>query len=182
MPAIGDEEDSPPMQPPATRPDASDAPFPPPPGVPESLIPRNSTATTEPAPDAIVEAILARLEPSIANIHTRLGELFKLHEHAGLKLHAIDNGVGSAHTRIGLLEDEVRKLASVHANIANAVLALSHEQVELRTAIGDQSNFDKARLATAELHADGNEQRIERLEERHGEYEERFEQLEAASK
>lgn len=139
-------------------------PFPPPPGVPASMIPRGSNASTEPAPNEVAAAILAELKPSIENIFGKLEQLFE-------KMRAIDNGVGSALTQVGLLETAIGNLGGITENLANAVMALSQEQVELRTAMGDQSTFDKGRLATDELLLDETRQlvevhetRIERLE------------------
>jgi hypothetical protein len=156
------------MAPPATRPDASEEPFPLPPGVPDSLIPRSSHATTEPAPEAIADVILARLQPSIDNIYARLDALLLLRERDAARLKAIDNGVGSAHMMIGQLEEKSVATLDAARNACNASLEAVAQCQQLRAAIAEQTTFDKTRLASAELRIDGAEERIERLEARTG--------------
>ena len=135
------------MAPPATRPDASEEPFPPPPGVPDSLIPHASHATTEPAPDAMVEALLERLQPSFDNIYTKLNELLGLRETDAARLRAIDAGVGSALTQVGLLEDVVKTNTKTCERVANGLFAVSKDLQDLRTSTIDQLSHDGEKVA-----------------------------------
>jgi hypothetical protein len=158
-----------------TDPEASPIQFPPPARVPDSLMASTRAASTEPAPDPIAEQVLAKLGPSIENIYSKLEELLRLREIDSVRLRAIDSGVGSAHTRVGLLEDEVAKLGITLRDVANGTIAISKDINDLRDGIANQSTHDKARLATGELLTDGISERVDQNTVR-------IERLEAASK
>lgn len=178
MSALDDPEDDKPLAPPPTVPEheippqplmdafrsaETEPPFPPAPGLPASLMATEQARTTEPAPEAIADVVLERLErflePHLKNIFGKLDELYRLRETDSSKLQAVDNGMAGVFTALGQLEDAVR-------TTSDATLANASAVNDLREAIAKQSTFDKSRLATAELLIDANRERIDDHAER----------------
>ncbi len=140
MSALDDREDDPPMAPPPTRPENDAPPFPPPPGLPSSFAPPAGAATTQPAPDALANAILEKLQPSFDNIWRELTEQRKLLVTVevgvrmslagqdslastlgghGQQLKTIANGVSTISARMTSLEQGVA--AQVHHEVVKAL-------------------------------------------------------------
>lgn len=115
--------------------DPEAARFPPPPGLPDSLIPAARGASTEPAPNEIAVAILAELTPTLTSI---LNRLTALEQKAG----AIDTGVGVA---IEIATDAAGKVATLLGRtevIADGVITLRSEFETYRAHAMNQWNRD----------------------------------------
>jgi hypothetical protein len=106
-----------------TDPDA--APFPPPPGLPDSLMPGAArAATTEPAPNETADAVLAALGPILAAMAGRIEEAISI----------ATDGAGKAATAINILR-----------TVSDGVTTLRGDFETYRQHAMDQLNRDGAR-------------------------------------